>query len=387
MSQNKWVKRRHKGIFAFFRGIFRIHTKIKYNFTAEKSSLKGPFLLLCNHVTTFDPVFAALSFKCPIYFCAMDDLFNMKVVSPILRYMVAPIPKKKSSTDTTAIRSCLRVLREGGAVGVFPEGNRILSGSQWPMEDALAKFVKISKVPLVVYNIEGGYGSDPRWGVSKRKGKMYGRIRLVLQPDEYKSMPIDELFKLICDSLRVDDMTSGVKFKSNKRAENIERVLYMCPHCSAVSSIRSKGNKFRCTACGKEWEYTEDLHIVPNDKFSVISEWHDWEQNEIIRLALSQNTDVFDDKNIELYDSIRFKKKQRISGDRITANAERFRIYGEDGIKEFPISEIDGIALVRRNRFDFYHKGVTYQVRGDERFCSVKYVHLCEGIKKASRQD
>ena len=77
-----------------------------------------------------------------------------------------------------AIRDCLRVLKEGGAVGIFPEGNRTLTGAQWEMTDSVAKFVKLSKVPLVLYNIEGGYGSDPRWGVSKRKGKMRGYVKL-----------------------------------------------------------------------------------------------------------------------------------------------------------------------------------------------------------------
>lgn len=93
MKKKKWIKRRHKPIFAVLRGIFRMHTKIRYNYNAVKTDIKGPCLILCNHVTTFDPVFAALSFKCPVYFVAMDDLFNMKV-SPLLRYLVAPIPKK-----------------------------------------------------------------------------------------------------------------------------------------------------------------------------------------------------------------------------------------------------------------------------------------------------
>ncbi len=108
-KQKKWVRRRHRAVFAVFRGIFGMHTKIRYNFKAVKTKLKPPFLLMSNHVTTFDPIFASLSFKCPIYWCASDDIFNIPVASGLLRHLVAPIPISKSSLDMQAIRDCIRV--------------------------------------------------------------------------------------------------------------------------------------------------------------------------------------------------------------------------------------------------------------------------------------
>ena len=182
MARKKWLRARHKVIFAILRGIFGVHAKIKYNYKATKSDIKPPFLLMCNHTTALDPVFASLSFKCPIYYCSTDDLFNIPVATPLLKYLVAPIPKMKSGMDMRAMRDCVRVIKEGGAVGIFPEGNRTLSGAQWEMTDAVAKFVKMCNATLVLYNIEGGYGSDPRWGTSVRKGKMRGYVRLVLTP-------------------------------------------------------------------------------------------------------------------------------------------------------------------------------------------------------------
>ncbi len=57
---------------------------------------------MSNHATTFDPIFASLSFKCPIYFCATDDIFNIPVASGLLKHLVAPIPISKSSLDMQA---------------------------------------------------------------------------------------------------------------------------------------------------------------------------------------------------------------------------------------------------------------------------------------------
>lgn len=125
----------------------------------------------------------SLSVRFPIYFLASDDLFNLKI-SPLIKYLVAPIPKSKSLRDVAAMRSVLNVIKEGGAVGIFPERNRTISGGQWEMTDAIAKLAKFLKVPLVIYNICGGYGTDPRWGHSIRKGRMSGGVRRILSVEE-----------------------------------------------------------------------------------------------------------------------------------------------------------------------------------------------------------
>lgn len=381
-KNKKWVRKRHNAVFAVLRGIFGAHTKIKYNYKATETKLKPPFLLMGNHTTTFDPVFASLSFKCPIYWCATDDIFNIPVVSGLLKYLVAPIPISKSSLDMQAIRDCVRILKEGGAVGIFPEGNRTLTGAQWSMTEAVAKFVKLSKVPLVLYNIEGGYGSDPRWGVSKRKGKMRGYVKRVLQPDEYIDMPNGELLKVICEALTVYDVNSGVEFASNKRAEAIERVLYMCPHCGKISTIKSHKWWFKCQACGKQWQYGKDLHIHGDDKFDEILDWYNWEKAQLNKICASADGAILHDVGIEFYESVRFKSKRKLDGESVVADVNGITISSAKGSQTFCWRDIEGLAIVQRNRVNFYCGGKTYQIRGDKRFCPLKYLDLYEGVKR-----
>lgn len=381
MVRKKWLRARHKAVFAILRGIFGVHTKIKYNYKATKSDLKPPFLLMCNHTTALDPFFVSLSFKCPIYFCSTDDLFNIPVASPIIKYLVAPIPKKKSGMDMRAMRDCVRVIKEGGAVGIFPEGNRTLSGAQWEMTDAVSKFVKMCGATLVLYNIEGGYGSDPRWGISVRKGKMRGYVKKVLTPDEYKDMPNGELFKLICDSLAVKG-DNGVKFKSKRRAENIERALYMCPNCGGISTISSEGAEFKCGNCGKEWTYTEDLQIKPDGGFPDVRQWYEWQRGELTKLAKGGLIAALSDDKVELYRSGGGEKKTCLAKGRVTADTEKIVFLSKQGETEFPYSDMSGFAIVRKDKFEFYVGDYTYQVKGGDRFCSVKYLHLYQGVKQ-----
>ena len=382
MARKKWTKKRHSFVFAFLRVIFRPFTKLRYNYTAKKSDIKGPCVIMCNHTTTMDPFFVSLSFKAPIYFFASDDIFNIKVASPIIRYLVAPIPKSKSMSDLQAVRDCLTVLKEGGAVGLFPEGNRTLSGGQWEMTDAAAKLVKLSKAPLVLYNIEGGYGTDPRWGTKIRKGKMTGYVKRVISSEEYKNMSVDELYEIICRELNVAvQRGEGTKFKSRKRAENIERVLYMCPKCNAVSSIVSKGKRFSCRKCGAKWEYGEELFISPKEPFDSVYDWHEWERSRLKEKI--KNSDVFfSDFDVKFFESVRLKRKKKLLGDRISADTKGLYVFADGDVsKFFPFAEMDGFTAVGKRKFNFYYHGKTLQIKGGKKFCALKYLHLYEGVK------
>lgn len=388
MKNNSWVKPRHARVFAFLRFVMRGFVKHRYHYTAEPSSLpKGPYLILCNHQTTMDPFFLSLSFKFPIYFFASDDIFNLKI-SPLIEYLVAPVPKSKSLTDLQAVKDVFRIIKEKGAVGIFPEGNRTISGGQWEMTSAIAKLAKAVKVPLVLYNLCGGYGTDPRWGHNIRKGEFRGYVRRVLSAEEMKNLSVDELFAIIKDELKVDDTLSGVRFKSNKKAEFIERALYLCPVCGAISSFRSEKNRFRCEKCGLQAEYTEDLHIAPpvgKQNFNRIFEWYEYERRELAERVI--NGEKVGDVGILFRESIKFKRKKKLAGDRVFIDKENLYIGDGSAQSVYPLSEITALTMVGKKKFNFYYGGKILQVKGNKRFCAVKYVHIFDGIRALSIEE
>ena len=372
-------------MFAFLRFAMRGGCKLKYGYTAKPAGLSaGPYLILSNHQTTMDPFLLSLSFKFQIYFFASDDIFNLKV-SPLIKYLVAPIPKSKSLADMGAVMAAFRVLKEGGAVGIFPEGNRTVSGRQWEMTDSIAKLAKAVKVPLVLYNLCGGYGTDPRWGRGIRKGRFYGGVKRIIQPEELEKLSVEELFGIIKSELDVDDTVSGVKFKSRRRAEYIERALYMCPECGAVASIRSGKNEFFCKKCGFKAEYTEDLKISPaagKQKFGRIYEWYEWERAEIVNRV--RDGETIGDENVLFRESIKFKRKKKLLGGSadISMDENTLTVTGKTGTAVFRLSEITALTMVGKKKFNFYHKGRILQIKGGKRFCAVKYVHVFDGLRK-----
>ncbi len=389
MSANKkkkkfWVKKRHARVFAFLRVALAPIMRIKYHFKPVKSDLpRDAYLILSNHQATMDPFWVSKSFRFPIYFITSDDLFNLKI-SPLIEYLVAPIPKSKSFADLKAVKDIFRVLREGGAVGIFPEGNRTISGGQWEIYDSVAKLVKASKVPLVLYNLCGGYGTDPRWGASIRRGTKYvGFVKRVIYPEEYAPMSVEELFGIIRKELDVNDVLSGEKYKSRRRAEYIERALYLCPVCGGVSTIVSHGAVFRCSRCGTQAEYTENLKISPPIKgFDRISEWYAWEREELAARVLQG--EIVSDGKILFRESIKFQRKKKLDGDAVAIDKDNLYITGKEE-HVYPIGKIGALTMVGKKKFNFYYDNRILQVKGDKRFCAIKYVHIFDKIKSVLR--
>ena len=83
----------------------------------------GPFVLAANHVSYIDPVVLGVACPRPIHFMAKAELFRIPVLGFLIRELGA-FPVQRGAADRSAIRRALRILNDGGVVGVFPEGTR-----------------------------------------------------------------------------------------------------------------------------------------------------------------------------------------------------------------------------------------------------------------------
>jgi len=93
----------------------------------EKIPKKGALVVCCNHLSAMDPVFLMLKFRRHIRFIAKAEAFKTKIGGWFLRGMGA-FPVHRGEADVDAVKTALRTLKEGGVLGVFPEGHRQKQG-------------------------------------------------------------------------------------------------------------------------------------------------------------------------------------------------------------------------------------------------------------------
>ena len=386
MAKKKWLRFRHKVIRNLAYVLLYPYVRIKYGITIEKFRQNGrAYLILLNHQTPFDQFFVGMSFKSPVYYMATEDIFSLGWISNVIRWLVAPIPIKKQTTDAAAVMTCIRVAREGGTIAIAPEGNRTYCGRTVYMNPAIAGLAKKMKLPIALYRLEGGYGVEPRWTDKIRKGPFRGYVSQVIEPEEYADLTNDQLIEKIREGLYVDEAKADGLYKSNRRAEYLERAIYICPDCG-LSTFESKGNEITCKKCGKRVLYGEDktLSGVNCDfPFPFVAQWYDYQKDYVNQLdVLSHVETPLYEEQAELRKVIVYKKKEllkenatlRLYGDRITADE-----------LVMPFEEISAVAVLGRNKLNIYHGDRVYQIKGDKRFNALKYVHIYHRHKNITR--
>ncbi len=382
-KKESWIKPRHKIVRNIANAILRPYTRIKYGLKPEK--FKGQtdraYLILYNHQTVFDQFFVGMSFPGVVYYLATEDIFSNGWVSSLIRFLVNPIPINKQSTDIKAIKTCIQVAGEGATIAIAPEGNRTYSGKTEYINPSIAYLAKKLGLPVALYRIEGGYGVQPRWSDVLRRGKMRSYVARVIEPEEYRAMSNEELLAAITEGLQVNEAAVNGEFIHKKRAEYLERLLYVCPFCG-LSEFESHKSEVACKKCGRRviYETTKELTGVGFElPFRFVNDWYEYQNEYVSSLDTLKNTEtaLYRDQ-ASLWQVIPRKNKTRLSksasfalyGDRVAVDQENGQIL------TLSFDEIYAAAVLGRNKLNLYHRSGLYQVKGDKRFNAIKYVNL-----------
>lgn len=391
-KRKKWMKFRHRIVRVVLGWFIEPYTKLKYGVKIDKFKEEGkrPYLILYNHQTAFDQFFVGLAFKQPVYYVASEDLFSNGFVSSLIRWLVEPIPIKKQATDVTAVMTCMRLAKEGGTIAIAPEGNRTYSGDTVYISPTIAGLAKKINLPIALYRIEGGYGVQPRWSDKVRRGKMHSYVSRVIEPEEFAELSNEELFDLIQKELTVKEGVADASFISGKKAEYLERAMYVCPDCG-LSVFESHGNEITCTKCNKTILYGEDKSLTGVDfefPFKFVSEWYEYQNKFVSELDMEPYTDspMYID-TARLSEVIVYKKKQ------LMKESAEIKLYGnrvvvDEGCADeivFPFEEISAVSVLGRNKLNIYHDKMIYQLKGNPRFNALKYVNMYYHYKNRNK--
>lgn len=88
----------------------------------ERFPRHGPVVVTANHIGIIDGPLMALFAPRPVHALTKIEMFTGALGRFLM--VAGQVPLDRFRTDPRAVRIALRVLRDGGAVGVFPEGTR-----------------------------------------------------------------------------------------------------------------------------------------------------------------------------------------------------------------------------------------------------------------------
>lgn len=158
-----WLCRSIVRIFYFkLSGGFRVVGK-------ENVPRTGPLIVSPNHVSHLDPPAAACALPRKLSFMAKAELFEHRLFGALIRSYGA-FPVKRGEGDMEAIRTAIRLLAEGHAVLIFPEGTRGEGTQLLPFNKGVGMIAKRSGAPVLPVGIAGTHlkwpkgTKKPKWG-------------------------------------------------------------------------------------------------------------------------------------------------------------------------------------------------------------------------------
>jgi len=123
---------------------------------AENMIEEGPCIIAANHCSFLDPPLVGVACKRAIHYLARKSLLEWPVLGPIFPELNV-IPVDRKNADRSALMGAIRVVKNGGAVLIFPEGTRSPDGNLQPAQPGLGMIVAKTGAPVVPMRIFGSY--------------------------------------------------------------------------------------------------------------------------------------------------------------------------------------------------------------------------------------
>jgi 1-acyl-sn-glycerol-3-phosphate acyltransferase len=111
----------------------------------ENVPATGPVILACNHLSFSDSIFTPLVVARRVTFVAKAEYFTGKgLKGRLMRWFFSstgtiPVDRSGGKAAQAALDTLLRVLREGGVAGIYPEGTRSPDGRLYRGKTGVAR--------------------------------------------------------------------------------------------------------------------------------------------------------------------------------------------------------------------------------------------------------
>lgn len=339
------------------------HTYIYENGFSPKRT--EPYVLLGNHTFMFDVIHVPLPLKKVPFIVASHNLFVKQPTKFLLSKIAHAIPKTKSASDIRTARELIGAVKRGYPICIFPEGNTTFNGETTYIEDSTMKLIKKLEIDLVTVKVEGGYLSKPRWATSKRKNRRAKfTFKIAIPKEQVKELSVQEINDIVNKELYHNDYDYQrqvmIPHKGKHLAEGIENILYICPECESISTIKSYGNTIVCTHCNTKG-HINDYGFIEGFKFDNTVDWDHFQRQFDHQL---QNKVITSPCLVQLVDDRTFEY-QTLGRGIITYKDKRFIITGDVELT-FEFKNIKNPLVTLRRDFNLNIGDQHYLIKIDQ---------------------
>jgi hypothetical protein len=341
---------------------FTVYYKFFRNYHYRKYTPKNrPFIVLSNHNSEGDQFMVGIALKGHMFYVASEHILRSGFGGKLVRLLANPIMRKKGAEAKSTISEIHKRLEEGANVCMFVEGNRSFTGQTGWISPANGTLVKNSKASLITFRLDGGYFRTPRWAEYARKGPEFGYVVNEYSPEKLQSMSEEEITKAIREDLYTNafdwQKKNQYRYKGKNLAEHLETVLFICPKCKGIDTLKSHGDLFSCS-CGYTVKLNDYCCFEADSSDSLLFEnvyqWDAW-QRDYLKTNLNELKKGYTDRPILKHAG------QSLSRINVTKNAElintgtmelysdRLVITSEDRIQQdiFYLKDITGFSVTK----------------------------------------
>jgi 1-acyl-sn-glycerol-3-phosphate acyltransferase len=136
--------------------VFRLRVRGRQNIPNS-----GGVVVLSNHQSHLDPVLVGLCFDRRLSYLARDTLFGFAPFRWLINSLDA-IPINREGIGVGGLKECLKRLKAGEMLLIFPEGTRTRDGEVGEIKPGFLALSRRSKAALLPVGMEGAFDAWPR---------------------------------------------------------------------------------------------------------------------------------------------------------------------------------------------------------------------------------
>ena len=287
----------------------------------------GPFMFISNHASRLDYIFTGIpNLPRRMNYVAGYNEFHRSHLALVFK-LLKVIPKKNFTLDLHAMKSITKILKSGGNICIFPEGMSSISGANQPVVCGTGDLIKRRGVPVYYSVIRGGYLTCPKYDLRDRTGYVEVEVDKLFSVEDIERLSGEEIEDIVNRALYHDDyewnLEKGYHYDiKDTGAKNLETLLFWCPKCHKLHTMKSEGNKFYCTECSNGMTLLDTYEMVPLTQDSIIPRT----QTEWFKMQRTFIREMIKEEGFELSEKV---KIGMLPPDRLLKDGKTSEIVGE----------------------------------------------------------